>query len=411
MREEILSNLQNPSQLERLYRGNKAGFRAAFTNLYPELNGNLLAECWHERLHYEPEEISWGSRRELLVVVVIALLAGFIAKLPAIFLLDEDFFYPRNMGFIIIPALVAYFAWKQKMPLYPLSLLLTVISICLLYINLLPANQNSDTLQLACIHLPLLLWFVLGAAFTGTSWRSHDSRLAYLRYNGELIVMTTLILISGAILTGITIGLFSLIGLAIGEVYFNYVVVYGLAAAPVVGTYLTQANPQLVSKVSPVIARVFSPLVLVTLVVYLAATLFSAKDPYTDRDFLILFNVLLIGVMAIIFFSAAQGTGKPSGKWVLLLLSVVTVLVNGIALSAILYRVLEWGITPNRLAVMGGNMLMLVHLLLVTAALYTSASGKPTTNVVGRAICRFLPLYALWAALVVFLFPVLFGFQ
>ncbi|MEX2568811.1 MAG: hypothetical protein WD431_22910, partial [Cyclobacteriaceae bacterium] len=40
--------------------------------------------------------------------------------------------------------------------------------------------------------------------------------------------------------------------------------------------------------------------------------------------------------------------------WVLLLLSAVTIIVNGITLSAILFRISEWGITPNRAAVLGG---------------------------------------------------------
>lgn len=60
-------------------------------------------------------------------------------------------------------------------------------------------------------------------------------------------MMTTIILISGAILTGITIGLFSLINLEIYEFYFKYIVVWGIAASPIVGTYLVQTNPQLVN--------------------------------------------------------------------------------------------------------------------------------------------------------------------
>jgi NhaP-type Na+/H+ or K+/H+ antiporter len=78
------------------------------------------------------------------------------------------------------------------------------------------------------------------------------------------------------------------------------------------------------------------------LVIYLAATIFSGKDPYHDREFLLLFNGLLIGVMALIFFSVAETT--PTSKsstqiLILFLLSAVTVLVNGIALSAVLFRI------------------------------------------------------------------------
>ena len=105
-----------------------------------------------------------------------------------------------------------------------------------------------------------------------------EKRLSFLKYNGDLVVITTLILLAGAIMTGITIGLFELIGFHIEHFYFENVVIFGLPAAPIVGTYLTQTNPQLVGKVSPVIAKIFSPLVLVMLVIYLAAMVYSGND-------------------------------------------------------------------------------------------------------------------------------------
>jgi hypothetical protein len=181
-----------------------------------------------------------------------------------------------------------------------------------------------------------------------------------------------------------------------------------------VATHLTQTNPQLVNKVSPVIAKIFSPLVLVMLVVYLGAIIFSGKDPYNDREFLLLFNLLLIGVMALIFFSVAESSANKnatSGTWVLLLLAVVTVVVNGIALSAITFRISEGGITPNRLAVLGGNVLILIHLLIVTVMLYKTVTRKAAITEVGRSIVLYLPVYFIWTVVVVFLFPVLFGFK
>jgi hypothetical protein len=226
--------------------------------------------------------------------------------------------------------------------------------------------------------------------------------------------MTTLILIAGAIMTGITIGLFSLLGFNIKEFYFKNIGIFGLAAAPIVGTYLTQTNPQLVGKVSPVIAKLFSPLVVVMLVIYLIAIVYSRKNPYNDREFLLIFNALLIGVMAIIFFSVAE-TSKTTKSymeiWILFLLSVVTIVVNGVALSAILFRISEWGITPNRAAVLGSNVLILINLLLVTVQLVKVLSKKADISGVGKAIAFYLPIYIIWAIIVTFIFPLIFGFK
>jgi hypothetical protein len=414
MKEEILSNLDNPGQLERLYRTDKSTFRRAFNALSPELKDNKLLEFWHERLNFAREEIAWGTSKDLLCVVVAALLAGVIAKIPAFFQIDEDFFYPRNIGFIIFPLLTAYFAWKNKLGTNKIAFVVSATLIGLIFINLLPDNEKSDTLILSCVHLLLFLWSILGFAFVGGTRNNEGKRLGFLTYNGELVVITTLILIAGAILTGITIGLFSVIGFEIEKFYFEYVVVSGLAAAPIVGTYLIRTNPQLVGKVSPVIAKIFSPLVLLMLVIYLAAMVYSGKDPYNDREFLLVFNALLIGVMAIIFFSVAE-TSKSSNShtetWVLFLLSFITIIVNGIALSAILFRISEWGITPNRAAVLGGNVLILINLLLVTAQLFRVVSKKTNITGVGNAISFYLPVYFVWTIIVTFVFPFIFGFK
>lgn len=414
MKDQIIAEQHNPGQLEKMYRADKALFKREFNALYPQLKDNALADFWNERLNYESNEIGWGTSKDLLFVIIASLLAGLIAKLPVLLSMEEDLFYQRNISFIVLPLLTGYFIWKNKLSSGKIAFIAVVTLVCVIFINSLPHVKKSDTLILSCIHLALFLWSVLGFAFVGDKSNNEEKRLGFLRYNGDLVVMTTLILIAGALMSGITVGLFSLIGFKIEKYYFDYVGIFGLAAAPIVGTYLTQTNPQLVGKVSPVIARIFSPLVLVMLVIYLSAIVYSGKDPYNDREFLLIFNVLLVGVMAIIFFSIAgdaKTTKSKAGLWILFLLSIVTVVLNGIALSAILFRISEWGITPNRAAVLGSNILILINLLLVTAQLFRILSKKTDKTAVGKVISFYLPVYCLWTIIVTFLFPLIFGFK
>jgi len=350
------------------------------------------------------------KHKEILFIIFASIIAGLIAKLPLIFSLDEEFFYPRNMGFIIFPVLALYFGWKNQLSAPKMAFIAAFFVLSAVFINSLP-NIENDTLILSCIHLILLMWSVLGFAFTGELKNTLQKRLGYLKYSGDLAVITTLILISGGLLSAITIALFELIDLKIADFYFQNIGIFGLVAAPIVGTYLIRTNPQLIGKVSPLIAKIFSPLVLVMLVVYLAAIIFSGKDPYNNREFLLIFNVLLIGVMALIFFSAADISEKPKTNfqnWILFLLSAVTIIVNGVALSAILFRISEWGITPNRAAVLGANLLILVNLVLVTIQIYKVISRKREIDAVGEVISRYLPVYVIWTAIVTFLFPAIF---
>lgn len=412
MKAQILAHIDQPAQLERLYRKDKSGFKKAFNELYPEIKDNTLVGYWNERLNFTSDEILWGTRNDLVFVIIASLIAGTIAKLPALFSINEDFFYQRNIGFIVFPALMVYFAWKNKLPTPKVAFLAGVTLVGLIFINLLPNVKHSDTLILSCAHLALFLWAALGIAFVGGVQNDSEKRLGFLKYNGDLVVMTTLILIAGGLMSALTIGLFSLIGYNIAEIYMQNVAVFGAAAAPIVGTYLTQTNPQLVGKVSPVIAKIFSPLVLVMLIVYIIAIMYSGKNPYNNREFLLIFNALLVGVMALIFFSiAGTSTKSRTEMGILLALSIVTIVVNGIALSAIVFRISEWGMTPNRAAVLGGNILILVHLVLVAGKMLKYMLKETELNTVGKTIAWYLPVYCLWTIIVTFIFPFIFGFK
>lgn len=410
MKDEILAFINDPGQLEKMYRSNKTLFKKEFALIYPQVTGNPIADTWNERLNFETDSINFGGIREVLIIISLALLAGFIAKIPSIFSLDEEVFYPRNIGFVIFPILAGYFAWKNNLSKGKIGVIAGIMLTGLIFINSLP-KPETDLLILSCIHLILLLWAVTGFSFVGSIKREGEKRLGYLKFNGDLVVMTTLIIIAGGIMSVITIGLFELIGFKIEEVYFQYVGIMGLAASPIVATYLIRTNPQLVGKVSPVIAKIFSPLVLIMLLVFLSAMAFSGKDPYNDREFLIIFNALLVGVMAIIFFSVAESSSGGKGRaeiWILLLLSIVTIVVNSIALSAILFRISEWGLSPNRAAVLGANLLILINLVLVTAQLYRVIRGRGSVSDIGESISQYLPVYVIWTIFVTFGFPLIF---
>ena len=114
-RSELLTKIDQPRELEKLYQDNKTAFKTEFNLLYPELTDNKLADYWNERLNYESSEISWGSRSELIFVIFASLLAGIIAKLPELLSINSESFYQRNIGFIVFPILTAYFIWKNSL--------------------------------------------------------------------------------------------------------------------------------------------------------------------------------------------------------------------------------------------------------------------------------------------------------
>lgn len=411
IKEHIIQHLHNPKELEGLYRQNKPEFKKTFNRIYEEIKDLPTAKVWFERLNYKQDLEKPETKNEFVLIVILTLIAGFVAKLPDLFNLEPDFFYQRNIGFIVFPFLIAFFAYKKKNSLLKNLLTFSILLVCVIYINLLP--KNGDTLLLSSIHIQLILWLMLGYSFTGNEFKNHKARISFLRYNGDLIVMSVIILIAGGLFSSITIGLFSIIDIDISEFFIKYIILWGLPAVPITATFLIQNNPQMVNKVSPIIAKVFTPLVIVTLCLYLPALLIADKNPYVNRDFLILFNILLIGVLALIFFSISGYTKSPASKLnlkLLLTLTAITVIINSIALSAVIFRIQEWGFTPNRLAVFAGNLLIVINLVLIGVNLFRSITKNNEIEFIEKRITGFLPLYGLWAAIVTFLFPLIFKF-
>lgn len=404
----IIQNIENPEGLEKLYRNNKTGFSKAFTDAFAEIKETAAAAFWEHRLRYE--QPAFKINADFYFLLIVSVFAILIAKLPAILNIEEEIFYPRNISFIVLPALTAWYAWKRKMPVKNIVLIAAVFLASAIYINLIPSRHDSDVFILACLHLPLFLWSVMGYSYVSDHPGSSRKRMRFLQFNGNLLIMTGLLIIAGVIFSGLTVGMFSLINIQIDEFYGYYIAIPGLSVMPLLANWLVNNSPQLVDRIAPVIARIFTPLVLITLAIYLVTVMVTGKNPYQDREFLLLFNVMLIAVMAIIVFSLTEITPDSSKGFLVMLgiLAVLAIAVNSVALSAIIFRISEWGFTPNRTAVLGGNVLILFHLVMVSIQIFRTASFNRQVNDIEKAVASFLPAYGIWAAIVAFVFPLIF---
>jgi hypothetical protein len=414
MKDSILTHIDNPAQLEKLYRENNAEFKKQFNVIYPNYKDKLGLQVWNERLNYESEKLALGGKNEISAVIILILVGGLIANIPNLTGINEESFFSKNIPLIIFPILSAYFIWIQKIEFNKIWFPIIAIIISAIYVNLIPNYNKSDSTMLVGIHLPMFLWSILGYAFIGAKLNDHPRKIEFLKFNGDLIIMCGIILLSCMVFTLITFGLFELINIKIEESYFRYFAIWWIAAIPMIASFLLQNNPQLINKVSPIIAKIFTPLVFINLLIYLTAVIYTGKYPYNDRNLLLVFNVLLIGVMALILFSVAEVGKNNKGLFTLYILfglSILTIIINSIALSAISFRILQYGMTPNRIAVLGGNILIFIHLLMVSFKLYKSVRNKAKIEEVETSIAQFLPIYSIWTAIIVFILPFIFHYK
>jgi len=419
MKDKIKENINQPEELERLYRSDRNQFESGFEEIYPAIENNDLANFWKIRLEYHKANGKTKSFRfsDIAFVIAACLITSILIKFPAIFNIDlnDIVYYEKNAGIIVLFGLSMFAVWINKI-FSPKKIALIAIAFLVpaLYINLLPLNPESQSLNLAYIHLPLFMWCIYGMIYIGLDLKDKRKRIDYIKYNGDVAVLGALILIAGGILAGTTIGLFSAIDINIEHLYMEYVAICGLVSAPIVATYIIQNYPTFTNKIAPIIANIFSPLVLITLVIYLITILVSGKSPYTNRDMLIIFNLMLLGVMGIIVFSVSETSLNKKQRFneiILFILSIVTLIIDMVALSAIFYRLNAYGITPNRLAVLGSNLLIFVNLVLIMIDLYNVNFRKADIGKVELTISKYLPFYAIFTFIIVFLFPLIFGMK
>lgn len=418
MIEQIRVNLNNPEILESLYQDDRKAFKEAFGKLYPEIENTDIAGFWKARLDNSKPQVKTGlfTFSDLIILLVVCVITAFLIKIPGIFNISysDSIFYERNTAIIVAFGLTLFSilldkTFRQKwIVIITLAFLIPVI-----YINILPADQTSHSINLAYIHLALLMWCIYGIVFTGFDLKNRGKRIDFIKYNGDLLIMYGLIAIAGGLLTAITIGLFEAIDIKIGKFYMENIVLSGAVCAPVVASFIIRNYPTLTNKLAPLIAGIFSPLVLLTLIIFLVTFAVTNKDPYNDRQFLLIFNIMLIGVMGIIVFSVSEASilkNRRFNEVILFILAIIAVIIDLIALSAIFYRLGD-GITPNRLAVMMSNILILVNLVMIMIDLYRINFKKKEFRIVEMSVAKFLPVYLVWIIIVVFGFPLIFGMR
>jgi hypothetical protein len=223
MNQKILENLNSPAELEKLYRSNKNEFGQAFKHIYETQEMTPVLAFWNSRLNYNDNRTSLNSKKEFRLTIILIIIAGLIANIVNIKGVNQELFLSRNISFIIIPFVSAFFLWKQNAKINVKIILTVLFGISALYINLLPNSADSSSINLVYIHLPIFLWCVLGYAYMNDAYANNEKRIDFLKYNGDLLVISVILFLAGMLFTVLTIGLFELIGMNIAKFYFEYI--------------------------------------------------------------------------------------------------------------------------------------------------------------------------------------------
>jgi hypothetical protein len=322
-------------------------------------------------------------------------------------------FYARNASLFVLPLLAGYFAWKRRVDAASRLRLAWPFIAAIVFANAYPFGPASATEMLAALHLPIALWLVVGMAYTGDRWRSGSGRMDFVRFSGELFIYYVLIACGGGVLTGFTVGMFAAIGLRVQWLAQGWLLPCGALGAVMVGAWLVEAKQSLIESMAPVLTRIFTPLLAAVLLAFLATMVWTGRGIAAQRDLLIGLDLLLVLVLGLLlYFASARDPASPPHAFdaLQLLLVLCALAVDAVALAAIATRIWEFGFSPNKVAALGENVLLLANLGW-SAWLYARfLRGRGRYADLQRWQTAYLPVYAWWAAAVVVAFPPLFAF-
>lgn len=357
------------------------------------------------------------GRGELLLVLGTATVAALAVKAPEAYgirLNDDPGFYLRNASLFVFPLLAAYFGWKRGLGLTTALWLAVAFVAAAVFANAFPFRKGGDTEALTALHLPIALWLAVGVAYLRGRWFRNGGRMDFVRFSGELAIYYVLIALGGGVLSAVTVTMFRAIGMKAEWLARDWLVPCGAAGAFIVAAWLAEIRQTLPGNIAPLLTRLFTPLFTALLLAFLATMAWTGQGIRVERGVLIGFDLLLALVVGLVLYAvSARDPDAPPGFFdALQLLLVASALVIDLsALAAIAARISAMGFTPNRLAALGENVILLVNLA-GSAFLYARfLLGKSPFAALERWQLAYLPVYPAWAALVVIAFPPLFGYR
>ncbi len=407
----IRSLTGDPEQLELAYRqavkaGDESAFAEAIEANYAQAGDSVLLAAWHYRLLAAAATVKarviawrWALPLGLLNGLLLWLLSddryGLKAPnpytgltytfLPVVALLAAPV---SAVMIVLFLALAGERRWGRVAAVIA-GLAAAVAYVLLIFPHVWPRLFQQQYVGLMVLHLGLLSWAAVGLVALG---RRGDpaNRFAFLAKSLEALIVGGLLAILLGALTGITFGLFNALGIelpnAVQRLFFagggGLIVVIAVAlvydpyAAPV-----EQSFDEGLSKVAALLMRLMLPLSVLVLLVYVAFIPFNWRQPFENRDVLVIFNLMLFAVIALLVgVTPVHRTdlGEGSQTWLRrgsIALAALALLVSLYALAAILYRTANDRLTPNRLLFIGWDLVNIA--ILATLLVKQARPGGP----------------------------------
>ncbi|MEI0619387.1 hypothetical protein R4J18_01540 [Brachyspira pilosicoli] len=174
------------------------------------------------------------------------------------------------------------------------------------------------------------------------------------------------------------------------------------------------------TNISIYLSRILMPFSLLFIFILLLLLLMPDIRPYDNRVTFVLYNIMLAVIVLNMFFVRADYKSSIFTKALYIVLPIVAILFDILVLTSSLYRLAEYGITPNKITLVGTNLVMLGNLVFITffnikSILNIFKNNEDIKDIKNITIgdtknVLYIYVYAAWAFIVCFIMPLFYIF-
>ncbi|KLI17973.1 hypothetical protein [Brachyspira hyodysenteriae] len=173
------------------------------------------------------------------------------------------------------------------------------------------------------------------------------------------------------------------------------------------------------TNISIYLSRILMPFSLLFIFILLILLLMPDIRPYDNRASFILYNIMLAIIVLNMFFIRIDYKSNIFTKAVYLILPIIAIIFDVLVLTSSLYRLIEYGISPNKITLIGTNLVMLGNLIFITffniksiLIIFKKTDDIPNIKEITIGDTKsvfYIYLYGIWAFIACFIIPVLFS--
>ncbi len=189
-----------------------------------------------------------------------------------------------------------------------------------------------------------------------------------------------------------------------------------------IAAWLVEAKQSVIENIAPVLTRVFTPLFTLLLLVLIVAGILqggiaassgSDVEMFGSSDLMVIFDIVLIVVLGLLLYSLSARDRDAAPSWfdgLQLVMVLLALVIDVIVLAAMISRIGEFGASANKLASLGLNLILLANLAGAAWLHFRFLRRRTRYSTLERWQTSYIPVYLVWAAVVVVVFPPVFGF-